>query len=90
MRWRARSRPSPRATPAHTPVLPVTVPGFTAEPGRALTAADAHRVLLHCALDAAGIRLTEADRQAVADIAALDFRAVNSVIGWLAATPLRG
>ncbi|MGW3401771.1 hypothetical protein ACWGRF_36955 [Streptomyces zhihengii] len=90
MRWRARSRPSPRVTPARTPVLPVAVPGFTAEPGRALTPADAHRVLLHCALDAAGIRLTEADRQAVADIAALDFRAVNSVIGWLAATPLRG
>ncbi|QNP67012.1 hypothetical protein [Streptomyces genisteinicus] len=68
----------------------MTVPGFTAEPGRPLAPADAHRVLLHCALDAAGIRLTEADRRAVGDIAALDFTVVNSVIGWLAATPLRG
>ncbi|WP_261994087.1 hypothetical protein [Streptomyces sp. t39] len=68
----------------------MTVPGLAVEPGRQLPPADAHRVLLHCALEAAGIRLTESDRQAVADIAGLDFRVVNSVIGWLAAAPLRG
>ncbi|GAA4789218.1 MULTISPECIES: hypothetical protein [Streptomyces] len=68
-----------------TPPLPLTVPGPAPGPGRTLAPAEVHRVLLHCALDAAGVRLTPADHAAVADIARLDFGAVDRVIGWLAA-----
>ncbi|MEU1282159.1 hypothetical protein [Streptomyces sp. NPDC005805] len=70
-----------------TPVLPVPVPGLAA--GRPLAPDEAHRVLLHCALDAAGVRLSPADHQAIEDIARLDFPAVNSVITWLSASAAR-
>ncbi|WP_432250605.1 hypothetical protein ACRAR1_28510 [Streptomyces sanyensis] len=68
-----------------TPPLPLAVPGPAPGPGRTLAPAEVHRVLLHCALDAAGVRLTPADHAAVADIARLDFGVVDRVIGWLAA-----
>ncbi|MFF3322451.1 hypothetical protein [Streptomyces sp. NPDC002889] len=66
-----------------TPLLPITVPRPFPESGAALTPVDAHRVLLHCALDAAGVPLDAADHIAVTHVAELDFSSVTRVMSWI-------
>ncbi|GGJ66682.1 hypothetical protein [Streptomyces brasiliensis] len=67
-----------------TPPLPISAllrPQM--RPGEDLPAAQAHQVMLHCALDAACIAVRTGDVQAVARIAELDYQVVAAVIRWL-------
>ncbi|MEU8591962.1 hypothetical protein AB0C59_34060 [Streptomyces sp. NPDC048664] len=54
-------------------------------PGRALTATQAHQVLLYCALDAARVPVGPRDLQAMVQVAELDYATVRSLIGWIKA-----
>ncbi|MGA5097063.1 hypothetical protein ACPCAC_06810 [Streptomyces lavendulocolor] len=63
-----------------TPPLPITVPRPFPEAPADLSATEAHRVMLHCALDTACVPLTAVDAAAIDHIAALDYSIVNSVI----------
>jgi hypothetical protein len=48
-----------------------------------LPATQAHEVMLHCALDAACIRVRMTDLHALTRIAELDYQTVAAVIKWL-------
>ena len=76
-------------TTSRTPVLPIStlLPGIPT--GTDLTATEAHRVMLHCALDSAGVRLFSDDVLAVRRIAELDYPTVNAIISWLGQTERR-
>jgi hypothetical protein len=81
MTWRTRRRPARHRL--ETPLLPITVPKPFPAPGASLAPVDAHRVLLHCALDVAGVPLDGADHIAITHIAELDFSSVDRVISWI-------
>ncbi|WP_431969340.1 hypothetical protein [Actinacidiphila sp. bgisy160] len=67
-----------------TPPLPISYLLRTQiRPGHTLPPSQAHQVMLHCALDAAGVPVRRDDADAVARIAELDYDTVNAVIGWL-------
>ncbi|MFJ4843979.1 MULTISPECIES: hypothetical protein [unclassified Streptomyces] len=71
-----------------TPPLPISSSlRQQIRPGQILPATQAHQVMLHCALDAAGVRMRGDDAWAVARIAELDYPTVNAVIGWLRSGP---
>ncbi|MGW3248896.1 hypothetical protein [Streptomyces sp. NPDC001070] len=70
-----------------TPPLPISyLLRSQIRPGHTLPPTQAHQVMLHCALDAAGILVRRDDADAVARIAELDYATVNAVIGWLRVT----
>ncbi|MDX2650315.1 hypothetical protein ACFYYN_03940 [Streptomyces sp. NPDC001902] len=67
-----------------TPPLPISYLLRTQiRAGQTLPPTQAHQVMLHCALDAAGVPVRRDDADAVARIAELDYATVNAVIGWL-------
>jgi hypothetical protein len=67
-----------------TPPLPVAaVPQPCLPLDKDLSATEAQRVLLYCALDAVGVPRHLCDAAAVTRIAELDYRSVDFVITWL-------
>ncbi|WP_431947235.1 hypothetical protein [Actinacidiphila sp. bgisy167] len=67
-----------------TPPLPISsLLRSQIRPGQTLPPTQAHQIMLHCALDAAGVPVRRDDANAVARIAELDYATVDAVIGWL-------
>lgn len=81
----AENHPGGPGSPS-TPLLPVSTLMSNIPVGTDLTATEAHRVMLHCALDSAGVRLFSDDVRAVIRIAELDYPTVSAVICWLGQT----
>jgi hypothetical protein len=70
-----------------TPPLPISyLLRSQLRPGHTLPPTQAHQVMLHCALDAAGIPVRRDDADAVSRIAELDYATVKAVLGWLRVT----
>ncbi|MCM2576642.1 hypothetical protein [Streptomyces meridianus] len=76
------------AAPA-APLLPISPLLSDLPAGVHLTATEAHRVMLHCALDSAGVRLLSDDVLAVIRIAELNYPTVGAVVSWLGQTEHR-
>ncbi|MFI1565094.1 hypothetical protein ACH4ZX_18915 [Streptomyces sp. NPDC020490] len=66
-----------------TPELPITPLLRQRLPQGDLPAAQAHQVMLYCALDAACVPPLLRDDDAIATIAELDYPAVRAVIDWV-------
>ncbi|MDF3298675.1 hypothetical protein [Streptomyces tropicalis] len=74
-----------------TPPLPLPLPaGPRSRAARGLSAPQAHRMLLYCALEGAGVPLDVGDVQAVFDVAELDYVTVQAVIAWIASAGTSG
>lgn len=55
------------------------------ETGRPLSAAQAHQVMLYCALDAACVPMDPDGLHAIAQVSELDFPTVQTLIHWIRA-----